>query len=191
MLKYTYANEQSRHGGEHGEHEDQADDLGRALGVRAEGMLDLGLLAVTHRLLVRRRRVIRVKLDVDVKDLGRERLGAAKGADDDAGLEWLGGKEELDGEVGLGLCDSMSASWRKVLPIVVLTISTTPLPLSFRVSGNGASSPVSVSLTSRKAWCGRLPLPPSLAVKLTLSRSLNPKLTGFESGDFSDNLPQR
>jgi len=62
------------------------------------------------------------------------------------------------------------------------TIETTPLPLSFTVRGNGASRPVWVSFSSRKAWCARFGLPLSLAVRMILAVSALPRVTTFDRG---------
>lgn len=51
------------------------------------------------------------------------------------------------------------------------TISTTAFPLSLTIMGKGASRPVDGSRRTRKAWCGRLALPSSLAVRRTFNGS--------------------
>ena len=66
-----------------------------------------------------------------------------------------------------------------------LTIVTTAFPESLVVRGNGASRPESLSLRTTNSWCGRFPLPLSLAVRTTLSASELPRAIGFESGVFA------
>lgn len=62
------------------------------------------------------------------------------------------------------------------------------LPLSLIVRGKGASRPESTSLSTTKAWCGRLLLPLSFAVKVTWMVSELPNVTGFERGFFALSL---
>ena len=67
-------------------------------------MVDLGLLAVAQRLLVGGAGRVGVRLDRDLEDGRVEPRRGAEGGEHDRGLEGLGGEEELDGEVFLGLC---------------------------------------------------------------------------------------
>ncbi len=69
-----------------------------------------------------------------------------------------------------------------------LTIETVAFPFSFTVRGNGASSPLSSSFRSTKAWCGRFALPLSFAVRLILIVSALVSVTGAERGAFAFNL---
>ena len=62
-------------------------------------MVNLGLLAVAERLLVRGGRGVRIRLDLDLEDRRVEALGRAERGDDDGRLERLGGGEKLDGKV--------------------------------------------------------------------------------------------
>lgn len=66
-------------------------------------MVDLGFLAVSERLLVRRRRDIGVGLNLDFEDGRVEALRGAKGRQDDGRLERLARGEQLDGKVLLRL----------------------------------------------------------------------------------------
>ena len=59
------------------------------------------------------------------------------------------------------------------------------------VSGKGASSPDSCSCSTRNAWCGRFPLPLSLAVKLSFRVLAVPRVTGFARGDVWVNLQEK
>lgn len=99
----TYAHEKNGDRGQNGHDKGQRDDLGRAAGVLAEDVVDLGLLAVADGSVVGRGRGRGVAPHVEVEDGSVEGLGGAEGADDDAGAEGLGGQEVLDGEVFLGL----------------------------------------------------------------------------------------
>lgn len=150
--------------------------------------MDLGLRAVSNGLLVARGRGSRVRLDLDVEHARVIGLGRAERADDDRDLERLGGHEELDGDVLLGLqstaCQQPGESRRSWL----LTICTTAFPESLVVRGNGASSPESLSLSTTNSWCGRFPLPLSFAVRATLRASVLPREIGFESGVFALSL---
>lgn len=74
----TYANEQRRQCGCHCQRKEERNHLGRALRVSAEGVVDLGLLAVAEGLLVGRRRGIRVCFDLDLEDGGVEALGGTE-----------------------------------------------------------------------------------------------------------------
>ena len=55
------------------------------------------------------------------------------------------------------------------------TISTTAFPVFLTVRGKGTSRPVEGSRSTRKAWCGRAGLEPSLAVRETFSDSVRPR----------------
>ena len=55
------------------------------------------------------------------------------------------------------------------------TISTTAFPVFLTVRGKGTSRPVEGSRRTRKAWCGRAGLEPSLAVRETFSDSVRPR----------------
>jgi hypothetical protein len=79
----TYANEQGRDGGQDRQSKEQRDHLGRAAGVGAEDVMNLGLLAVPQRLLVGWGRGARVKLDLDVENRCVETLRGPERADDD------------------------------------------------------------------------------------------------------------
>jgi len=156
-------------------------------------VVDLGALAIAKRLLVARSRCICIRLDFEAEYRGIEALGRSERCDDYRGLEGLGCKEELDGEVFLRLHQRQVSKTSQTLelhqtPSMSLTIWTLPSPLSLTVSGNGASSPDSTSLSTTKAWCGRLALPLSFAVKLILTVSELPKVTGLDRGDFEVNL---
>ncbi len=61
--------------------------------------MDLGLLAVTERLLVRGGRDVRVCLDLDLEDGRVEALGRAKRGEDNRRLERLGRREKLHGKI--------------------------------------------------------------------------------------------
>ena len=82
--------------------------------------MDLGLLAVAERLLVRGGRGVRIRLDLDLEDGRVEALGRAKRSDDDGRLERLGGDEKLDWEVLVRLeaarVSSSSTAWQWTSP---------------------------------------------------------------------------
>lgn len=177
----TYAKQQSRHSGHDPKREHQRDDLGRALGVRLEDVVDFGLLAVADGLLVRGPWRVGVELGLEVEEVRVQALGGAEGGDDDRGLEGLGCEEELDGDLLLGLW-LVSLEVYSRTRIGRQTICPEALPLPLVVRGNGASRPESTSLNTRKAWCGRLALPLSFAVRAILMVSELPKLMGFDRG---------
>lgn len=66
--RYTYTDEENRQRGQHGEHEDGRDDLGRVLGIGAEDVVDLGLLAVAQGRLVDDGRRVGVAGQLDVEE---------------------------------------------------------------------------------------------------------------------------
>jgi hypothetical protein len=71
---------------------------------------------------------------------------------------------------------------------VSLTKSSFPFPLSFTVNGNDVSNPVSMSLTRRRAWCGRFGVLPSTAVRTILRLSDAPSAIGFDKGALIESL---
>lgn len=180
----TYGDEQRGKRGNHSQAKYERDHLGRALRVRAEGVLDFGLLAIAEGLLVGRRGRVRVCRDLNVEDGSVESLGGAEGANDDGCLERLSRDEELDGEVLVRLQCARQQSDETRAANGSLTIWTAAFPLSLTVNGNGASSPDSCSCNTRNAWCGRFPLPLSFAVKPSFNVSVLPSETGFERGVF-------
>lgn len=95
----AYANKQCRQSRNDCEREEERDGLGRALGVGAEDVADLVPLAVAEGLLVRRRRDIRVGIDLDLKYGLVYPFSETKGGEDNGCLERLGSDEELDREV--------------------------------------------------------------------------------------------
>lgn len=62
------------------------------------------------------------------------------------------------------------------------TTSTLPLPVSLTCSANESSRPDAGSVRVRKAWCGRLAVLPSRAVRRILRVSVVPRVTGLLSG---------
>lgn len=97
----TYGNEETRNCGQDGEHEYQRHDLGGALGVGPEDMVDLLELAVPERLLVGGRRGDRIAGYLDVEDFLLEAFGGAEGGDHEGGFEGVVQDGELDGEIAL------------------------------------------------------------------------------------------
>lgn len=77
---YTYANKQHWNRGHDGERKEQRDNLGGVLGVVAEDVMDLGLLAVSQGRLVGRLGGNILKVEVDVEDGGEGTSGRAEGA---------------------------------------------------------------------------------------------------------------
>jgi hypothetical protein len=69
-----------------------------------------------------------------------------------------------------------------------LTTSTLPLPLSLMLNGNDSSSPVAGSWSVRKAWCGFLPVLPSVAVRTILRVLVDDRLTAGERAEVRDSL---
>lgn len=108
IMDHTYPDEQSGYSRQDREDEDQGDDLGRALGVVAERVVGLGLLAVPQRRLVGAERCVLVERYVQVKCGHEESLGRAEGADDDGRLEGVLGSQKLDGEIFVRLYDEES-----------------------------------------------------------------------------------
>lgn len=95
----------------------------------------------------------------------------------------------MKGEVFVGLwllVDGILIVVCNVLP--GRTISTLPLPLSFRLKRNESSSPVLESWRVRKAWCARLGVLPSVVVRTILRVSDGPNDTSLESGEAEENL---
>jgi len=69
-----------------------------------------------------------------------------------------------------------------------LTTSTLPLPLSLRVNGNDSSSPVEGSWSVRNAWCGLLPVLPSVVVRTILRLSDPDRLTAGDRAEVKESL---
>jgi hypothetical protein len=74
------------------------------------------------------------------------------------------------------------------LSLSQLTTSTLPLPLSLMLNGNDSSRPLAGSWSVRKAWCGFLPVLPSVAVRMILRVSVDDKLTAGERAEVRDSL---
>lgn len=74
--------------------------------------------------------------------------------------------------------------------VVVVVTYDVDNGLSVLLDGHGerASRPDSSSCKTTKAWCGRLPLPSSLATSSTLMLSVLVMVTGWASGFVSENL---
>lgn len=68
------------------------------------------------------------------------------------------------------------------------TTSTLPLPLSLRVNGNDSSSPVEGSWSVRNAWCGFLPVLPSVVVRTILRLSDPDRLTAGDRAEVKESL---
>lgn len=79
----TYANEKSGNRSNHGQREEQRNHFRRALGVGAENVVDLGLLAIPHCLLVLWRGGIGVCLDLDIEYLAVIRMSRSERTDHD------------------------------------------------------------------------------------------------------------
>lgn len=102
---YTYANEEGRHGGQDGEDEDERHDLGRARGVGAEHVVDLGLLPVAQGPLVGDGRRVGVPRQLDLEQGLAEAVGRRPEArQHDRRLERRTAGGELHGEVAVFLC---------------------------------------------------------------------------------------
>lgn len=67
-------------------------------------------------------------------------------------------------------------------------MSTLAFPVSFTERGYVASRPDLGSLRSRNAWCGRVPLPSSVAVRIILRLSVGPNSTGALRVDLCESL---
>jgi hypothetical protein len=99
----THADEQGGDSSRDGQRKEQRDELGWALGVGAEDVVDLGLLAVSERLLVHGGKCVLVELDLDVKYVLLVALSLAERGQNQRSLEGLGRGQELDGDVGVFL----------------------------------------------------------------------------------------
>jgi hypothetical protein len=95
----SYAEEESRHGGQDGQGEEQRDDLRRVLGVGAENVVYLRLLAVAKRRFVARKSGVRVSLEFEIEGGRNKAFGSAEGGDDNRSLQGLLGEEQLGGNV--------------------------------------------------------------------------------------------
>jgi hypothetical protein len=99
----TYANQQRGKGGSHRQPEDERDNLGRALRIRAENVVNLGLFAVTQGLFVGGGRRVGILLNLDLENRSVKALRSAEGGEDDGCLKRLGRDAQLDGEFLLRL----------------------------------------------------------------------------------------
>lgn len=68
------------------------------------------------------------------------------------------------------------------------TNSILPLPLSLTLNGNDSCRPVDGSWSVRKAWCGFLPVLPSVAVRTILRVSVDERLTAGDRADVKESL---
>lgn len=67
-------------------------------------------------------------------------------------------------------------------------MSSLPLPVSFTLKPKLSCRPVCSSCKVRKAWCGFLPLRPSVVVREILRMSAAESVTAEESGDVGESL---
>jgi len=93
----TYTDEHGGDCGEHGKHEEERDDFGRALGVRAEDVVNLLELSVAQGLLVLGGSLRRgVELNLHIEDGSVEALGGSEGGEHERSGEGLRGAQVLD-----------------------------------------------------------------------------------------------
>jgi len=136
------------------EREDEADDLGRRARVVFEDVVDLGFARVALGWGWDGGRGALVGCDGEVEGVLVERGGGAERGERDGGFERLVGREELEGEVLLGLVQcplSARACFSRSVLGWYLTRSTLPLPFSFRLKGKDSSNPVVGSWRVRNA----------------------------------------
>lgn len=74
----TYSSEKNRHSGQNCKNEEHRNDLGTALGICSEDVVDLLQLSISQRLLVFRQWRIGVRLDVQIEDMVAKCLGGAE-----------------------------------------------------------------------------------------------------------------
>lgn len=84
-----------------------------------------------------------------VEDVVCEGVGGAKRGEEEGCLERFLGRQELDGEILVGLGTNQLSSLEAIES--ARTKSTLAFPVSFTENGNDASSPVSGSWSSKKA----------------------------------------
>lgn len=107
-IEETYSDDKGRDRGNDARREDERDDNGRVLRIGPEDVVDLGLLAVAQRRLVRRSCLVRVELHGDVEDRGDGALRRAERAQHEAGTEGLARQEQLERQVLMRLVSALN-----------------------------------------------------------------------------------
>lgn len=100
----TYSNQKNRKSCSDSQYKDESEEGRGVFGGLPEDVVDLRLLAISEGGRNRWRRRKSVLLDLDIKGIGNQTLGRAKGSDNDSCVEGPGGREERGRNFLLGLC---------------------------------------------------------------------------------------
>ena len=104
-------------------------------------------------------------------------------------LQRFGARQKLVWQLFLRLPGHFVSQLRNFLFQPLRTTSTLALPLSFTLNENDSSSPDMDSCKVRKAWCGLLPVFPSVVVRMILRVSAALSVIALDdSEDDGDSL---